>query len=99
MPLRGFAHLKPLPSHLVGRTLARRLDDLPRRLSRNSRGWPRGVVRSGMTEELVSMQVECEPLEETPDVEDPIAAPLEHLHAVVETLHKPAGLPTHEVVR
>ena len=52
-----------------------------------------------MTEALVSMQVECEPLEETSDVEDPVAPPLEHLHAVVEALHKPAGLPTLEVVR
>ena len=52
-----------------------------------------------MTEEVVAMPVECEPLEETPDVEDPIAAPLEYLHAVVEALNKPAGLPTHEVVR
>ena len=52
-----------------------------------------------MTEALVAMQVEREPLEEPSDVEDPIAAPLEHLHAVVEALHKPAGLPTLEVVR
>src|SRR5262249_29433142 len=27
------------------------------RLSRNSRGWPRGVMRSGMTEELGALQV------------------------------------------
>src|SRR5215510_2409634 len=45
------------------------------------------------------MPVEREPLEEPADVEDPIAAPREHLHAVVETLHKPARLPTLEVVR
>ena len=52
-----------------------------------------------MTEELVSRQVECAPLEETPHVEDPVAAPREHLHAGVEALHEPAGLPTQEVVR
>jgi len=44
-----------------------------------------------MTEELVSMQVECEPWEEASDGEDPVATPLEHL--------KPAGLPALEVVR
>jgi len=49
-----------------------------------------------MTEELVAMQVEREPLEEPADVEDPVAPPLEHLHAVVETLNKPARLPTLE---
>jgi hypothetical protein len=32
-----------------------------------------------MTEELVAMQVECEPLEETPDVEEPVAAPPQHV--------------------
>jgi hypothetical protein len=42
-----------------------------------------------MTEELVAMQVEREPLEEPVDVEEPVAASLEHFHAVVETLHKP----------
>src|SRR2546430_11695188 len=56
-------------------------------------------MRSGMTKDLEPMPVECEPLEETSDVEDPVATPLEHLHAVVEALHKPAGLPTLEVVR
>jgi hypothetical protein len=45
------------------------------------------------------MQIDGEPLEETPDVEDPVAAPLEHLHAVAEALNKPADLPAHEVVR
>ena len=50
-----------------------------------------------MTEELVAMQVEREPLEEPADVEDPIAPPLEHFHAVVETLNKPIRLPTLEV--
>ncbi len=52
-----------------------------------------------MTEELVGMQVEREPLEEPADVEDPVAPPLEHVHAVVEPLHKPTRLPTLEVVR
>src|SRR5918992_1359384 len=56
-------------------------------------------MRSGMTEELVAMQVEREPLEEPSDVEDPVAAPHEHLHAVVESFHKPAGLPTLKVIR
>ena len=51
------------------------------------------------TEELVAMQVEREPLEEPADVEDPVASPLEHLHAVVEPLNKPARLPTQEVIR
>src|SRR6266404_1854831 len=51
-----------------------------------------------MTEELVVMQVEREPLEEPADVEDPVAPPLEHFHAVVETLNKPTRLPTLEVV-
>jgi hypothetical protein len=37
-----------------------------------------------VTEELVAMQVEREPLEEPSDVEDPVAPPLEHLHAVVK---------------
>src|SRR6266516_134638 len=59
-------------------------------LSRNSRGGPQGVVRSGVTEELVAMQGEREPLKEPADVEDPVAAPLEHLHAVGESLNKPA---------
>src|SRR5919106_1305279 len=52
-----------------------------------------------MTEELVAMQVEREPLEKPANIEDPVAAPREHLHAVVEALDKPAGLPTPEVVR
>src|SRR5262245_30600816 len=69
------------------------------RLSRNSRGWLQGVVRSGVTEELVSMQIQRESLEKPADVEDAIAPSLEHLHAVVESLHKPTGLPTLEVVR
>ena len=47
-------------------------------------------MRSGVTEELVAMQVECEPLEEPADVEDPVAPPLERLHAVVKPLNKPA---------
>jgi hypothetical protein len=64
---------------------------------RKSRGWPRGVGRSGVTEELVPMQVEREPLKEPSNVEKPIAAPGQHLHAIVEALHKPAGLPTLEV--
>src|SRR5499426_1901870 len=69
------------------------------RLSRNSRGWPRGVMRSGMTEELGALQVECEPLEESADVEEPVAAPCKHLYAVVEALDNAAGLPTPEVIR
>jgi hypothetical protein len=53
-----------------------------------------------VTEELVPMPVEREPLKEPSDVEEPIAAaPREYLHAVVEALHTPAGLPTLEVVR
>jgi hypothetical protein len=40
-----------------------------------------------MTEELVAMQVEREPLEEPSDVEDPVTSPFEHLHAVVDLLH------------
>src|SRR5215217_7105380 len=56
-------------------------------------------MRSGMTEELVAMQVEREPLEEPSHIKDPVAAPCEHLHAVVEALDKPTGLPPPEVVR
>jgi hypothetical protein len=52
-----------------------------------------------MTEELVAMQVEREPLEEPPDVEEAVAALREHLHVVVEALHKPADRPTMEVGR
>jgi hypothetical protein len=52
-----------------------------------------------MTEEVVAMPGECEPLEETSDVEHPVAAPLEPLHTVVEALHTPTGLSTHEVMR
>jgi hypothetical protein len=51
-----------------------------------------------VTEELIPMQVEREPLEELADVEDPIAAPFKHFHAVVEPIHKAARLPTQEVV-
>jgi hypothetical protein len=56
-------------------------------------------VRSGRTEALVAMHVACEPLDETPDGADPVAASLEHLHAGVEALHKPAGLPPQAVGR
>src|SRR6266511_789548 len=52
-----------------------------------------------MTEELVAMQVEREPWEEPADVEDPVAPPLERVHAGVEPLHKPTRLPTLKVVR
>jgi hypothetical protein len=47
---------------------------------------------------LVAMQVEREPLEKPANIENPVAAPREHLHTVVEALHKPTGLPTQEVV-
>jgi hypothetical protein len=50
-----------------------------------------------MTEELVAMEVKREPLEQLVDVKNPIAPPLEHLHAVVESLNKSARLPTLEV--
>src|SRR5215831_567943 len=56
------------------------------------------TMRSGMTEELVAMQVEREPLEEPSNVKDPVTPPFEHLHAVVEAFHKPARLPPLEVV-
>jgi hypothetical protein len=62
------------------------------RLSRNSRGSPQGVVRSGVTEELVAMQVEREPLKEPSDVEDAAAPSLEDLRAGVEPLDKSARL-------
>src|SRR5919197_5389813 len=52
-----------------------------------------------MADALVARPVEREPLEEPADVEEPVASPLEHFHAVVETLHKPTRLPTLEVVR
>ncbi len=52
-----------------------------------------------MTEEFVAIQVEREPLEESSEVEEPVAAPPEHLHAVVEALYKPAGLPPPVVIR
>jgi hypothetical protein len=45
MTLRGFAYLKPLPSHLVGRTLALRLDDLPRTRPLPPKRAPRAVRR------------------------------------------------------
>src|ERR1700752_4033619 len=51
-----------------------------------------------MTEELVAMQVEVDPLENPADIEEPVAPPLQHFHAVVEPLHKPTGLPTLEVI-
>jgi hypothetical protein len=54
---------------------------------------------SGMPEELVAMQVECKPLEESSDIEEPVAAPGKHLYTVVEALDKAAGLPTLEVIR
>ena len=44
------------------------------------------------------MQVKCEPLEAPADVEDPVAPPLEHLHAVVEPLDTPARLTILKVV-
>ena len=44
------------------------------------------------------MQVEREPLEKPVNIENPIAAPGEHLHPVVEALDKPAGLPPLEVI-
>src|SRR5215475_12451779 len=74
-------------------------EDMKIRFSRNSHDWPQGVVRSGMTEELVSMQVQREPLEEPSNVEDPVAAPCKHFHPVVEALYNAAGLPTLEVIR
>ena len=52
-----------------------------------------------MTEELIAMQVEREPLEELSHVKDPETSPFEHLHAIVEALHKPARLPTLEIGR
>ena len=52
-----------------------------------------------MTEAWVSRHVECAPLAETSDGEDPVAPPLEPLHAGVAALHHPAGLPTLAVVR
>src|SRR4051812_48652790 len=52
-----------------------------------------------MTEELVAMQVQRESLEESADVEEPVAAPHEHLPAVVEAFDKAAGLPIPEVIR
>ena len=55
-------------------------------------------MKSGMTEELVAMQVAREPLEERADVEASVAPPLEHFHAVVESLNQPTCLPTLEVV-
>jgi hypothetical protein len=45
------------------------------------------------------MQVECKPLEESSDIEEPVAAPGKHLYTVVEALDKAAGLPTLEVIR
>src|SRR5262245_50311203 len=64
--------------------------------SRNCRGRPRRVGMSGMTEKLVPMQVERQPLEEPADVNDPVAAPLEHLHTVIASLTNPTGLPALE---
>ena len=51
-----------------------------------------------MTEELIAMQVEREPLEEPSNVQDPVTSPFEYLHAVVQSPHKPARLPTLEVI-
>jgi hypothetical protein len=56
-------------------------------------------VRSDVTEELVAMQVEPEPLKEPSDVNDTVAPSLEDLHAVVEPLDKSARLAILEVVR
>src|SRR5919197_6234938 len=44
MSSRGFAHLKPLASDLVGRTLALRVDDLPGNRPLQAKGTP-GLVR------------------------------------------------------
>ena len=54
-------------------------------------------VRSGMSEELIAVQVEREPLEEPSHVKDPVTSPFEHLYAVIEPLNKPARLPTLEI--
>jgi hypothetical protein len=51
-----------------------------------------------MTEALVAVPVECEPLEAPADVEAPGAPPLQYVHAVVEPLPKSAGQPTLAVV-
>ena len=56
-------------------------------------------MRSDVTEELVAMQVECEPLKEPSDVKDTVAPSLKDLHAVVEPLDKSARLAILEVVR
>src|SRR5919204_613145 len=55
-------------------------------------------MRSGMTEEVVALQVEREPLAEPSHVKDPVTPPFEPLHAVVDAVHKPARLPPLEVV-
>jgi hypothetical protein len=51
-----------------------------------------------MPEALVAMPVARAPLEERADVEDAVAPPREHGHAVVAPLHTPTGLPTLAVV-
>jgi hypothetical protein len=51
-----------------------------------------------MPEALVAMPVARAPLEERADVEDAVAPPREHGHAVVAPLHIPTGLPTLAVV-
>jgi len=52
-----------------------------------------------VTEALISMQVEHQPWEEASDIEDPVAPPLEHVHAVVDPLDNAACLPIVEVMR
>jgi hypothetical protein len=52
-----------------------------------------------MAEEVVAMPVEREPLEAPAHVEASIAAPREHLHAVVKARDNAAGLPAPEGVR
>ena len=43
MSSRGCTHLEPLPSHLTGRTLALRLDDLPCKRPLQAKRAPRPV--------------------------------------------------------
>jgi hypothetical protein len=56
-------------------------------------------MRSCVTEEVISIQVEREPLQEASNIEELVATPREHFHAVVEPLDKAACLPLVEVIR
>jgi hypothetical protein len=57
MPSRSFAQLEPLPSHLMGRTLAPRLSHLPGQYVLEAKHAPRVVGRNILRPELEQEQI------------------------------------------